>query len=161
MVVKNITSSSTPILMGFNSNEGFLTLMQFLTKEFPTEKLHTEGFSRKMAMKMIAKMFPSMPAESHKVIDFLYSEWSLRGEQKASRRFLSLEKMVGDALYTCSQEEIGGLPGPVFRCKLLLSLCLEQISSQCKMNIGQKREAHPPKIVRKSLMENVQFNPKL
>ena len=51
-----------------------------------------------------------------KVIDFLYSEWSLRGEQKASRRFLSLEKMVGDALYTCSQEEIGGLTsGPVFR----------------------------------------------
>ena len=51
-----------------------------------------------------------------KVIDFLYSEWSLRGEQKASRRFLSLEKMVGDALYTCSQEEITGLTsGPVFR----------------------------------------------
>ena len=51
-----------------------------------------------------------------KVIDFLYSEWSLRGEQKASRRFLSLEKMVGDALYTCSQEEIGGMTsGPVFR----------------------------------------------
>merc|ERR1719150_3553277 len=109
-------SSSTPVLMGFNSNEGFLTLMQFLTKEFPTEKLHTEGFSRKMAMKMISKMFPSLAAESHKVIDFLYSEWSLRGEQKASRRFLSLEKMVGDALYTCSQEEIGGLTsGPVFR----------------------------------------------
>ena len=61
-------SSSTPVLMGFNSNEGFLTLMQFLTKEFPTEKLHTEGFSRKMAMKMISKMFPSLAAESHKVI---------------------------------------------------------------------------------------------
>ena len=64
---ENITRPSTPILMGFNSNEGFLTLMQFLTKEFPTEKLHTEGFSRQMAMKMIAKMFPSMPPESHKV----------------------------------------------------------------------------------------------
>ena len=112
---ENITHSSIPILMGFNSNEGFLTLMQFLTKEFPTEKLHTEGFSRKMAMKMIAKMFPSMPESSHKVIDFLYSEWSLRGEQKASRRFLSLEKLVADALYTCSQEELAGLPGPVFR----------------------------------------------
>ena len=61
-------SSSTPVLMGFNSNEGFLTLMHFLTKEFPTEKLHTEGFSRKMAMKMISKMFPSLAAESHKVI---------------------------------------------------------------------------------------------
>ena len=112
---ENMTRPSIPILMGFNSNEGFLTLMQFLTKEFPTEKLHTEGFSRKMAMKMIAKMFPSMAAESHKVIDFLYSEWSLRGEQKASRRFLSLEKMVGDALYTCSQEELSSLPGHVFR----------------------------------------------
>ena len=66
-------------------------------------------------MKMIAKMFPSMPESSHKVIDFLYSEWSLRGEQKASRRFLSLEKLVADALYTCSQEELAGLPGPVFR----------------------------------------------
>ena len=64
---ENITRPSTPILMGFNSNEGFLTLMQFLTKEFPTEKLHTEGFSRQMAMKMIAKMFPSMPPQSHKV----------------------------------------------------------------------------------------------
>ena len=63
----NNNSSSTPVLMGFNSNEGFLTLMQFLTKEFPTEKLHTEGFSRKMAMKMISKMFPSLAAESHKV----------------------------------------------------------------------------------------------
>ena len=121
MVVKtemnqeNITHSSIPILMGFNSNEGFLTLMQFLTKEFPTEKLHTEGFSRKMAMKMITKMFPSMPAESHKVIDFLYSEWSLRGDQKASRRFLSLEKLVSDGLFTCSQEELVALPGPVFR----------------------------------------------
>ena len=115
MVIKTNMNSSLPILMGFNSNEGFLTLMQFLTKEFPTEKLHTEGFSRKMAMKMIGKMFPSMPAKSHQVIDFLYSEWSLRGEQKASRRFLSLEKLVSDGLFTCSQEELGALPGPVFR----------------------------------------------
>ena len=112
---QNMTQSSIPILMGFNSNEGFLTLMQFLTKEFPTEKLHTEGFSRQMAMKMISKMFPSMSPEGQKVVDFLYSEWSLRGEQKASRRFLSLERMVGDALYTCSQEELTGLTGPVFR----------------------------------------------
>ena len=67
-------SSSTPVLMGFNSNEGFLTLMQFLTKEFPTEKLHTEGFSRKMAMKMISKMFPSLAAESHKVMAMMKLE---------------------------------------------------------------------------------------
>ena len=94
-------SSSTPVLMGFNSNEGFLTLMQFLTKEFPTEKLHTEGFSSKMAMKMISKMFPSLAAESHKVI-------------KKNRRMAMMKLQIVESL-KISKLNVEGDRFPLFR----------------------------------------------
>lgn len=56
--VMNASSPRKAILQGYNSNEGFLQLMQFLTKQFPTEKLHSEGFSREMFLKMVSRMFP-------------------------------------------------------------------------------------------------------
>ena len=57
--VRNLSKTNKAILQGYNSNEGFLKLMKFLTKEFPTEKLHSEGFSRDMFVKMVARMFPN------------------------------------------------------------------------------------------------------
>ena len=40
-----VNDPNIDIIHGYNSNEGFLKLMQFLTKEYPSEKLYTEGFS--------------------------------------------------------------------------------------------------------------------
>ena len=60
IVQHNISSTlNNKIMFGYNSNEGFLKLMQFLTKEFPTEKLYTEGFSQEIFMKMLKRMFPN------------------------------------------------------------------------------------------------------
>ena len=61
--VRNLSRTNKAILQGYNSNEGFLKLMNFLTKEFPTEKLHSEGFSREMFIKMLARMFPRAGAQ--------------------------------------------------------------------------------------------------
>ena len=47
-----------PPMYGHNANEGFLKLMQFLTREFPTEKLYSEGFSQEIFLKMLSRMFP-------------------------------------------------------------------------------------------------------
>ena len=61
IVQQNLTATpNTKIMFGFNSNEGFLKLMQFLTKEFPTEKLYTEGFSQEIFMKMLKRMLPNI-----------------------------------------------------------------------------------------------------
>ena len=46
------------LMYGHNANEGFLKLMQFLTREFPTEKLYSEGFSQEIFLKMLSRMFP-------------------------------------------------------------------------------------------------------
>ena len=53
------TQTSAKVMYGHNSNEGFLKLMQFLTREFPTEKLYTEGFSQEIFLKMLSRMFPN------------------------------------------------------------------------------------------------------
>ena len=49
---------ATRLMYGHNANEGFLKLMQFLTREFPTEKLYSEGFSQEIFLKMLSRMFP-------------------------------------------------------------------------------------------------------
>ena len=56
---EGIQTSSAKVMYGHNSNEGFLKLMQFLTREFPTEKLYTEGFSQEIFLKMLSRMFPN------------------------------------------------------------------------------------------------------
>jgi len=101
--VRNLSKTNKAILKGYNSNEGFLQLMKFLTKEFPTEKLHSEGFSREMFIKMISRMFPMAGAQTHATIDFLYAD-DVELSQGASVRFLTLERIVGDYLYNCGQE---------------------------------------------------------
>ena len=59
IVQNNLTVlANTKIMYGFNTNEGFLKLMQFLTREFPTEKLYSEGFSREMFLKMLSRLLP-------------------------------------------------------------------------------------------------------
>ena len=60
---KNITAANKAILQGYNSNEGFLKLMKFLTEKFPVEKLSTQGFSREMFLKILARMFPRTTAQ--------------------------------------------------------------------------------------------------
>ena len=52
-----VIDQNIDIIHGYNSNEGFLKLMQFLTKEYPAEKLYTEGFSQEMFFKMLSRMF--------------------------------------------------------------------------------------------------------
>jgi len=44
--VNKVKVVEVPILQGSNSNEGFLKMMKFLTREFPTDKLHSEGFTQ-------------------------------------------------------------------------------------------------------------------
>ena len=53
------TQTSAKVMYGHNTNEGFLKLMHFLTREFPTEKLYTEGFSQEIFLKMLSRMFPN------------------------------------------------------------------------------------------------------
>ena len=53
-----VIKTKAKLMYGHNSNEGFLKLMQFLTREFPTEKLYTEGFSQEIFLKMLSRMFP-------------------------------------------------------------------------------------------------------
>ena len=53
-----VIQTSAKVMYGHNSNEGFLKLMQFLTREFPTDKLYTEGFSQEIFLKMLSRMFP-------------------------------------------------------------------------------------------------------
>ena len=57
---QKLNRSNTNVMFGYNSNEGFLKLMQFLTKEFPTEKLYSEGFSQEMFLRMLSRMFPEV-----------------------------------------------------------------------------------------------------
>jgi len=101
--VMNASRPRKAILQGYNSNEGFLQLMQFLTKQFPTEKLHSEGFSREMFLKMVSRMFPLTGPQTHATIDFLYAD-DIELSKEASVRFLTLERIVGDYLYNCGQE---------------------------------------------------------
>eukprot|EP00090_Calanus_glacialis_P005735 TRINITY_DN14441_c0_g1_i1.p1 TRINITY_DN14441_c0_g1~~TRINITY_DN14441_c0_g1_i1.p1 ORF type:complete len:825 (-),score=167.83 TRINITY_DN14441_c0_g1_i1:160-2634(-) len=103
--VRNLSRTNKAILQGYNSNEGFLKLMNFLTKEFPTEKLHSEGFSREMFIKMLARMFPRAGAQTHAIIDFLYAD-DVELSPRASVRFLTLERIVADYMYNCGQEFI-------------------------------------------------------
>ena len=57
---QKLNRTNTNVMFGYNSNEGFLKLMQFLTKEFPTEKLYSDGFSEEMFLRMLSKMFPEV-----------------------------------------------------------------------------------------------------
>ena len=57
---QKLNRSNANVMFGYNSNEGFLKLMQFLTKEFPTEKLYSEGFSQDMFLRMLSRMFPEV-----------------------------------------------------------------------------------------------------
>ena len=57
---QKLNRSNTNVMFGYNSNEGFLKLMHFLTKEFPTEKLYSEGFSQEMFLRMLSRMFPEL-----------------------------------------------------------------------------------------------------
>ena len=91
-------TSTVPLLLGSTTNEGFLRLMEFLAREFPTDRLERQGFSREMARSMVAKMFPGLSRQSQAVLDFLYSSWAARAPKRASPAFLSLEAMVGSFL---------------------------------------------------------------
>ena len=57
---EKLNKTNTAVMFGYNSNEGFLRLMQFLTKEFPTEKLYSDGFSEEMYRRMLSRMFPEV-----------------------------------------------------------------------------------------------------
>lgn len=57
---QKLNRTNTAVMFGYNSNEGFLRLMQFLTKEFPTEKLYSDGFSEEMFRRMLSRMFPEV-----------------------------------------------------------------------------------------------------
>jgi len=107
--VRNLSKTNKAILQGYNSNEGFLQLMKFLTKEFPTEKLSYEGFSREMFEEMITKMFPRTGPQTHAIIDFLYAD-DVELSTRASVRFQSLEKIVGDYMYNCGQHFVTKVP---------------------------------------------------
>ena len=74
---QKLNRSNTNVMFGYNSNEGFLKLMQFLTKEFPTEKLYSEGFSQEMFLRMLSRMFPEVDDQvsiklSNRKLDSLY-----------------------------------------------------------------------------------------
>ena len=47
------------VLAGHNTNEGFFALMRFLTRQFPSQQLSTQGFSQEMFSTMVGKMFPA------------------------------------------------------------------------------------------------------
>lgn len=97
-------NNNTNIMFGFNSNEGFLKLMQFLTKQFPTEKLYSEGFSQEIFTKMLASMFPEVDEKSIAMMEFLYED--VTAPTEASLRFMKLERIVSDYLSTCSGPEL-------------------------------------------------------
>ena len=97
-------NNNTHIMYGFNSNEGFLKLMQFLTKQFPTEKLYSEGFSQEIFTKMLSRMFPEVDAKSVAMMEFLYDD--VTAPTEASLRFMKLERIVADYLTTCSGPEM-------------------------------------------------------
>ena len=63
---QKLNRTNTNLMFGYNSNEGFLRLMQFLTKEFPTEKLYSDGFSEEMFRRMLTRMFPEVDDQVNK-----------------------------------------------------------------------------------------------
>ena len=51
------------VLAGHNSNEGFFALMRFLTRQFPSQQLSTQGFSQEMFSRLVGKMFPATDSQ--------------------------------------------------------------------------------------------------
>ena len=74
---QKLNRSNTNVMFGYNSNEGFLKLMHFLTKEFPTEKLYSEGFSQEMFLRMLSRMFPDVGDQVNIIIEITKQETGL------------------------------------------------------------------------------------